>query len=156
MHWLKRISQAKSTWQKVLLPSAFVLPSLGDSVLENDVLAEWQDLALTLSDWNQKFFIATAAADDLPASTAAIEIQEEFLRTKALTFKTPAKRRFDITDQSSAAALELNVHSYSPFFKEDEEAPITKIAHVSGVLVRLDEGVAVSMPPWSCLPMTTA
>jgi hypothetical protein len=123
--------------------SAFVSPSLGDCILDAEVVEEWQGLALTLSDWNQKFFIATAAADDLPASTSAIEIQEEFFRTKALTFKTPAKRRFETEDVASPT-LELDVRSYLPFFKEDEEFTITEIAHVTRVLARLDEGVATN------------
>jgi hypothetical protein len=42
------------------------------------LVEEWQGLVLNLSDWNQKFLVATTAADNIPASTAAIKIQEEF------------------------------------------------------------------------------
>jgi hypothetical protein len=121
--------------------SAFVPPSLVDCVLDVEVVEEWQGLVLTLSDLNQKFFITTAAADNIPASTAAIGLQEELFRTKALTFKTPVKRRFN-TEAVTSPTLELDVRMYSPFFKEDKEAPITKIAHVTWILARLDEGVA--------------
>jgi hypothetical protein len=53
-------------------------------------LKEWNSLLLLLPEWNEKFIIASSAADDIPASTAAMEIQETFFRTKALNFKTPA------------------------------------------------------------------
>jgi hypothetical protein len=122
------------------LSMAFVLPSLGDSVLHPEALRNWKTLSLTLPDWNEKFFIATAASDDIPASTEAIEIQEDFFRTKALNFKTPAKCRFESGEQDSPS-LELDVQPYSPFFWSDEEAPITKIAHILGMLAKLDEGI---------------
>jgi hypothetical protein len=122
------------------LATAFVLPSLGDSVLHPEALKKWKALSLTLPNWNEKFFIATAASDDVPASTEDIEIREEFFRTKALNFKTPAKHRFG-TDTQDSPSLELDVQPYSPFFRTDEEAPITEIGHVSGVLAKLDEGV---------------
>jgi hypothetical protein len=122
--------------------TVFVLPFLGDSVLQPEVLAKWKYLSLNLPEWNEKFFIATSASDKaLPASTEAIEQQEEFFRTKALNFKTPAKRRFDSNEDQDTPLLELDVRPHSPFFRDDEEAPITEIAHVSGVLARLDEGV---------------
>jgi hypothetical protein len=35
----------------------------------------------------------------------------------------------------------LDVNPYSPFFKDDEETPITEIGHVSGVLTRFDQGI---------------
>jgi hypothetical protein len=38
--------------------------------------------------------------------------------------------------------MELEVQPYSPFFRQDEEAPIAEIVHVSGVLAELDEGVS--------------
>jgi hypothetical protein len=44
----------------------------------------------------QTLFIATNTLDKAPASTAAMEVQENFFRTKALNFKTPAKRRRSI------------------------------------------------------------
>jgi hypothetical protein len=71
-----------------------------------------------------------------------MEIHEDFFRTKALNFKTPAKRKRGAEDEeeSSAPSL-LDVSVYSPFFKDDEDAPITDIGHVTGVLSRLDDGV---------------
>jgi hypothetical protein len=60
-----------------------------------------------------------------------------------LNFKTPTKCRFASEDQDTLA-LELDVRPYSPFFRDDEDAPITEIAHVSGVLAKLDEGVATN------------
>jgi hypothetical protein len=107
-------------------------------------LAKWKSLSLTLPDWNEKFFLATSAPDNiLPASSEAIEIQEEFYRTKALNFKTPAKPRFETNKEQDTPTLKLDVRPYSPFFRSDEDAPITEIDHVAGVLVKLDEqGVA--------------
>jgi hypothetical protein len=84
------------------ISTAFVLPSLEKSVLDPEAVSKWKSLSLTLPDWNKKFFIATSASDELPASTAAIERQEEFFRTKALTFKTPAKHRFEKEDKEHA------------------------------------------------------
>jgi hypothetical protein len=95
---------------------AFVLPSLGNSVLHPKALRNWKALSLTLPGWSETFFIATAASDDIPASTTkAIKIQEEFFSTKALNFKTPAKRRFE-SDKQDIPSLELDVQPYSPFF----------------------------------------
>jgi hypothetical protein len=37
--------------------------------------------------------MASAAGDNEPASSAVMEVQEDFYRNKALTFKTPAKRK---------------------------------------------------------------
>jgi hypothetical protein len=126
---------------KGLVSTAFVLPLLGGSVLEPETLSKWKSLSLTLPDWNEKFVIATSTSDGVPASTVAIELQEEFFKTKALHFKTPAKCRFVAKDQDTPT-MELEVQLYSPFFREDEEAPITEIVHVSGVLAKLDEGVS--------------
>jgi hypothetical protein len=66
------------------LSMAFVLPSIGDCVLHPEVLAKWESLSLTLPDWNEKFFLATSALNDiLPVSSEAIEIQEEFIQDKS-------------------------------------------------------------------------
>jgi hypothetical protein len=65
-----------------------------DSVIDSDVLKEFNSLLLSLPEWNGKFIIITSsAAEDIPASTAAMEIQETFIRTKALNLKTPAKQK---------------------------------------------------------------
>jgi hypothetical protein len=42
------------------------------------------------------------------------------------------------------ATMELDVPPYSPFFREDEEVPITESAHILGVSAKLDEGVSNS------------
>jgi hypothetical protein len=44
----------------------------------------------------------------------------------------------------TSPTLELDVQTYSPFFKEDKEDPITEIAHVTGILARLDGGVTAN------------
>jgi hypothetical protein len=72
---------------------AFVTPSLTPMVIDEQVLENWKSLNLALPDWNEKFLITAAALDDLPASAAAMEVQEDFFRNKALTFKTPVKAK---------------------------------------------------------------
>jgi hypothetical protein len=51
---------------------AFVAPSITMAVIDGDILTEWKILSSSLSDWNEKFFIATAASDDIPASTVQL------------------------------------------------------------------------------------
>jgi hypothetical protein len=75
-----------------------------------------------------------------------MEIQEYVFRTKALTLKTPAKRARlgsnNNKEESSPEDFLMDLDPYSPFFQEDEEAPrITKIEHIAGVLVMLDQGI---------------
>jgi hypothetical protein len=111
-----------------------------EAVIDSDVLTEWKSLLLSLPEWNEKFLIAALASDDIPASTGAMEIQETFFCTKALNFKTPAKHKCGPDEGDSPPSL-LDVNPYSPFFKEDKEAPITEIGHVSGMLARLDKGI---------------
>jgi hypothetical protein len=124
--------------------TAFVTPSMHEAGIDADVLTGWRALSLTLSEWNEKFFIATAALDDIPVSTAAMEVHEEFFRTKALNFKTPAKRKRDDEEEDSLVASFLDVGIYTPFFKQDEDSPITELSHVTGILARLDEGVHIN------------
>jgi hypothetical protein len=69
---------------------AFVTPSITKPVIDSEDLSGWRALSLTLPEWNKKFLIATATLDDTLVSTAAMEVHEEFLRTKALNFKTPS------------------------------------------------------------------
>jgi hypothetical protein len=72
----------------------FVTPMLNASALDPHFLKQWKSLSLALpSEWNEKILIATAVSDELPASAAAIEVQENFFCNKALNFKTPAKRK---------------------------------------------------------------
>jgi hypothetical protein len=120
--------------------TAFVTPCLTESALDTHVLTEWKSLSLALPEWNEKFLIAATVSDQLPASAAAIEVQETFYRDKALLFKTPAKRKYQDDDGETLPDL-LDLSPYSPFFKVDEEAPMTEIDHVAGVLIRLDEGI---------------
>jgi phage shock protein A len=122
--------------------TAFVTPSLTASALDPHVLSEWKSLSLGLPEWNEKFLIAAAISDDLPASAAAIEVQETFFRNKALNFKTPGKRKRGQDEQGDDLPDLLELSPYSKFFKQDEVAPITEVAHVVGVLARLDQGVA--------------
>jgi hypothetical protein len=121
--------------------TAFATPSIESSVIDDDVLADWKALSLSLSDWNEKFFIAKNTSDDLPASSAAMEIQENFFRTKALNYKTPAKRKRNQEEEESQTPSVLDVSVYSPFFKEGVETPITELGHVTGVLARMDQGI---------------
>jgi hypothetical protein len=121
-----------------------VTPSIHEAGIDDDVLTTWRSLSLTLSEWNEKFLIATAVLDNIPVSTAAMEVHEEFFRTKALNSKTPAKRKRDIEEEDSLAASFLDVGIYTPFFKEDKESPITELSHVTGILARLDEGVHIN------------
>jgi hypothetical protein len=122
--------------------TTFVAPSIATEVINENALTTWKSLTLSLPEWNEKFFIATAASDEIPASSAAIEMHEAFYRTKALNFKTPAKRKRGLLAESSPPLSVLDISVYSPFFKEDKVAPITDIEHVAGILARLDEGVS--------------
>jgi hypothetical protein len=79
--------------------TAFVTPSILDSVIEVEVLANWRTLSLTLTEWNAKLLIATAALDDMPVSNAAMEAHEKFFRPTTLKFKTPGKRKRDSKDK---------------------------------------------------------
>jgi hypothetical protein len=73
--------------------TAFVTPSITSTVIDSEVLVDWLSRSLSLQEWNEKFFITTNASDEAPASSTAMEVQETFFRTKALNFKTPAKRK---------------------------------------------------------------
>jgi hypothetical protein len=108
--------------------TAFATPSIASTVIDDDVLAEWKALSLSLSEWNKTFFIATNTSDDQPSSSAAMEIQETFFRTKALNYKTPAKQKRSLEEEDSEAPSLLDVSVYSPFFKEGVETPITELA----------------------------
>jgi hypothetical protein len=122
--------------------TAFATPALAESALDPHVATEWRSLSLTLPEWNEKFLIATAVSDELPASAAAIEMQETFYRNKALSFKTPAKRKRGHEEEGDESPDLLDLVPYSPFFKQDEDFPLTEIEHITGVLVRLDQGIA--------------
>jgi hypothetical protein len=121
--------------------TAFATPSLEPTVIDEDVLADWKALSLSLSDWNEKFFIATNTSDELPASSAAMEVQEAFFRNKALNYKTPAKRKRSQEEEESESPSLLDVSIYSQFFKEGVETPITELGHVTGILARMDQGI---------------
>jgi hypothetical protein len=121
--------------------TAFVTPSLQTGTMDSAAEADWSSLNLTLSAWNDKFLAAMTSSDVVPTSLAGIEMQEEFFKTKALNFKTPAKKRRSTEEEGDASSLQLEVALYSPFFRPDEAVPITEIEQVSGVLARLDQGV---------------
>jgi hypothetical protein len=133
------------TFMSQSLPLQFFLtPTITTEVINDDVLNTWRTLTLLLPAWNEKFFIATTASSDVPASSAAMEVHETFYHTKALNFKTPAKRKRSTNDLLSSAPSLLDVSVYSPFFKDDKVAPITDIDHISGVLARLDGGITAN------------
>jgi hypothetical protein len=101
--------------------------------------------SLALPEWNEKFLIVAVVSDELPASAAAIEVQETFFQeNKALTFKTPVKQKRLQDNEGQELPDPLDLSPYSPFFKKDEEAPITEVVHVVGVLARLDQGIATN------------
>jgi hypothetical protein len=112
-----------------------------DLVIEAEVLTSWRALLLTLTEWNQKFLIATEALDDIPVSTAAMEVHEEYFWMKALNFKTPAKRKQSSEDEASLVSSLLDISIYSPYFKAADDAPITDLNNVTGVLVHFDDGI---------------
>jgi hypothetical protein len=57
--------------------TAFVTPSITSKVIDDDILAVWIT-ALLLQEWNEKFFIATAALDENPVSHANMDIHKDF------------------------------------------------------------------------------
>jgi hypothetical protein len=126
--------------------NAFVTPLIKSSVVNSDILTKWwRALSLSLlHKWKDAFFIATNASDEAPTSSATMEVQETFFRTKALNFKTPAKCKCSPDEGESPAPSFLDMSTYSPFFKDDEEAPITELGHVSGVLAWLNQGVTAN------------
>jgi hypothetical protein len=87
----------------------FVTPSILDSVIEVEVLTNWRTDSLTLTEWNEKFLIATAALDDMPVSNAAMEVHDKFFRSMALKFKTPGKQKRDSNDEESLDGSLLDV-----------------------------------------------
>lgn len=124
--------------------SALVTPFITESVIDGDVLTEWESCLVTLPEWNERFPFAASASDDIPESTAAIKFQETFVRTKALNFKAPAaKRKQGAADYASPPPV-LDISLYSPFFKETEVIPIMDIDHILGVLARLDKIIFIN------------
>jgi hypothetical protein len=93
--------------------TAFVALLTTSSVIDSKVLIEWRAPSLYFHEWNKKLFITTNALDEEPASTAAMEVQENLFRTKALNFKTPAKRKQSQDDGASPALSLLDVSAYS-------------------------------------------
>jgi hypothetical protein len=70
------------------LSEAFVEPRMSSWNVDEQVLQDWMDAALSFEAWSEKFLMASAAGDDKPASSAAMEVQEDFYQNKALSFKT--------------------------------------------------------------------
>jgi hypothetical protein len=115
---------------------AFVEPRMSSFNIDEQALQEWLDLSLSFEAWSEKFLMASAAGDDEPASSAAMEVQEDFYRNKALTFKTPAKRKRTLDEDT----LELvSAVPYSPLFKDDEDLVLGDLSEVSGLLSRFDQ-----------------
>jgi hypothetical protein len=115
---------------------AFVEPRMSSLNIDDQALQDWKDSSLSFEDWSEKFLMATAAGDDEPASKASMEVQENFYRNQALTFKTPAKRKRDLDEE----ALELvTAVPYSPLFKDDEDLVLGDLSEVSGLLSRFDQ-----------------
>jgi hypothetical protein len=50
----------------------------------------------------------------------------------------------DDKEEDSLVASFLDVGIYTPFFKEDEDSPITELSHVTGILARLNDGVHIN------------
>jgi hypothetical protein len=79
---------------------AFVEPQMSLFNIDEEGLQDWMDGSLSFEAWSKKFLMADAAGNNepassfqLPASSTAMEVQEDFYQNKALTFKTPAKRK---------------------------------------------------------------
>jgi hypothetical protein len=84
--------------------------------MDEAVLSNWKSISLTFDDWSEKFVIAAAAGDEAPASSAAMEVQDNFYWAQALSFKTPAKRK----RVSSTKGPKLLLGApFSPLTRED-------------------------------------
>ena len=117
---------------------AFVEPRMSSSDIDKPVLEDWTDALLSFEAWSDKFLMASAAGDEVPASSAAMEVQEDFYRNKALTFKTPAKRKRIAEDLSVEAVVAI---PYAPLFKDAEDLVLEDLSQVSGLLSRFDQSV---------------
>ena len=82
--------------------------------------------------------MAEAVEEGAPASNEAMEIQEDFFRNQVLTFKTPAKRKHTVEEET----MEIRLNPYSPLFKDDKNLVLENISEVGGLLSRLDSSVA--------------
>jgi hypothetical protein len=70
-----------------------------------------------------------------------MKMNKTFLCTKALSYKTPAKRKRGLEDGESHCQALFDLSLHLPFFKDKEDAPITDIASVLEVLMQMDKGV---------------
>jgi hypothetical protein len=70
-----------------------------------------------------------------------MEMNKDFFRTNALTYKTPAKQKGGSEEDESHSQALFNLSLYLPFFKDKEDAPITDIAGVFEVLMQTDKGI---------------
>jgi hypothetical protein len=117
---------------------AFVEPRMSSLDIDDLALQDWKDASLSFEAWSEKFLMASAAGNDGPASSAAMEVQEDFYRNQALTFKTPAKRKRERDDDEDEPELATAV-PYSPLFKDDEDLVLGDLSEVSGLLSRFDQ-----------------
>jgi hypothetical protein len=62
-----------------------------------------------------------------------MEVQEDFYRNKALAFKTPAKRKRTLDEDTFDLVIAAH---YSPLFKDDEDLVLGDLSEVSGMLSR--------------------
>jgi hypothetical protein len=106
--------------------------------IDDIALQDWKDSSLSFEAWSDKFLMASAAANDGPASTAAMEVQEDFYRNQALAFKTPAKRKRDLSEDDDEFEV-ATATPCSPLFKDDEDLVLTDLSQVSGLLSRFDQ-----------------
>jgi hypothetical protein len=82
--------------------------------------------------------------DEPLALAAAIGVQKNVFCNKALNFETLAKHKRTQDEEGEGSPDLFDATPYSPFFKKDEEAPITEVEHVVGMLARLDQGIATN------------
>jgi hypothetical protein len=122
------ISVAKSSME------AFVEPCMSSSDIDEQALQDWIDASLSFEVWSKKFLMASGNKE--PASSATMEVQEDFYHNKALTFKTPAKRKIPLDEDTFELVIAV---PYSPLFKDDEDLVLVDLAEVSGLLSRFDQ-----------------
>jgi hypothetical protein len=116
---------------------AFVDPNLeAFSSVDEAVLSNWKSLSLTFDECSEKFVTAAAACNEAPA----IEVQENFYWTQALSFKTPAKCKRVSSDEEPELLLAA---PYSPLIGDDNiaEFVMSDLNQVADAMSQLDQGV---------------
>jgi hypothetical protein len=111
-------------------------PQMALFTIDKQALQAWVNASLSFEAWSEKFLMASAAGDDKPASSATMEVQEDFYCNKALTFNTPAKRERTLEEDN------LNLIAavpYSPLFKDDEDLVLGDLSEVGGLISRFNQ-----------------